>query len=119
MVNFEIVSDRLLNDKQLPVEVRVKILNILAMAALKDDIILVLHTDRKDHILMNYAYEIDRLSREEQEALSLFVSIFSKIFFCFYLLIVMNIFHLRNPAQSDKYDATYKNTKTYIYNFNS
>ncbi|ENN71084.1 uncharacterized protein LOC109544582 isoform X2 [Dendroctonus ponderosae] len=66
--------NRLLNDKQLPVEVRVKILNILAMAALKDDIILVLHTDRKDHILMNYAYEIDRLSREEQEALSLFVA---------------------------------------------
>lgn len=77
MLNYFIIiffSDRLLNDKQLPVEVRVKILNILAMAALKDDIILVLHSDRKEHILMNYAYEIDRLSREEQEALALFVS---------------------------------------------
>lgn len=66
--------NRLLNDKQLPQEVRPKILNILAVAALKDDVILVLHQDRKDHILMNYAFEIDRLSKEEQEALSLFIT---------------------------------------------
>ncbi|XP_050308459.1 uncharacterized protein LOC126744910 [Anthonomus grandis grandis] len=66
--------NRLLNDKQLPVEVRVKILKLLAMAALKDDIILVLHSDRKDHVLMNYAFEIDRLSKEEQEALALFMA---------------------------------------------
>lgn len=65
---------RLLNDKELPVEVRVKILNILAMAALKDDVILVLHSDRKDHVIMNYAFEVDRLSKGEQEALALFVS---------------------------------------------
>lgn len=55
-------------------EVRVKILNILAVAALKDDVILLLHSDRKEHVIMNYAYEIDRLSKEEQEALALFVS---------------------------------------------
>lgn len=64
---------KLLNDKQFPVEVRVKILNILAVAALKDDVILLLHSDRKEHVIMNYAYEIDRLSKEEQEALALFV----------------------------------------------
>ncbi|XP_066137871.1 uncharacterized protein [Euwallacea fornicatus] len=70
---LEFIS-RLLNDKQFSVEVRVKILNILAVAGLKDDIILLLHSDRKDHVLMNYAYDIDRLSKEEQEALSLFVA---------------------------------------------
>lgn len=66
---------RLLNDKELPIEVRVRLLNILAVAALKDDVILVLHQDRKDHVLMNYAYEIDRLSPQEQEAIALFVSL--------------------------------------------
>lgn len=65
--------DRLLNDDQLPAEVRVRIMNILAAAALKDDVILVLHQDRKDHVLMNYAFEIDRHSPAEQEAIALFV----------------------------------------------
>ncbi|XP_074036198.1 uncharacterized protein isoform X2 [Leptinotarsa decemlineata] len=65
---------RLLNDKQLSLEVRVRTMNILAMAALKDDVILVLHQDRKDHVLMNYAFEIDRLSPEEQEAIALFMT---------------------------------------------
>ncbi|XP_057657441.1 uncharacterized protein LOC130894568 isoform X6 [Diorhabda carinulata] len=65
---------RLLNDTQLSVDVRVKTLNVLAMAALKDDVILVLHQDRKDHILMNYAFEIDRLSIQEQEAIALFMA---------------------------------------------
>ncbi|KAF7280485.1 hypothetical protein GWI33_005826 [Rhynchophorus ferrugineus] len=66
--------NRLLNDKNLPADVRVKTMNLLAMAALKDDVILVLHQDRKDHVLMNFAYEIDRLSREEQEAVALFMA---------------------------------------------
>ncbi|CAG9812910.1 unnamed protein product [Phaedon cochleariae] len=65
---------RLLHDEQFPLDVRVRILNILAMAAMKDDVILVLHQDRKDHVLMNYAFEIDRLTPEEQEAIALFVS---------------------------------------------
>lgn len=55
-------------------EVRVRTLNVLALAALKDDVILLLHQDRREHVLMNYAYEIDRLEVEEQEALALFVS---------------------------------------------
>ncbi|XP_044253467.1 uncharacterized protein LOC123004330 [Tribolium madens] len=65
---------RLLHDRNLPNEVRVRTLNILALAALKDDVILVLHQDRKDHVLMNYAFDIDRHSPEEQEALALFVA---------------------------------------------
>ncbi|CAH0563512.1 unnamed protein product [Brassicogethes aeneus] len=66
--------NRLLNDKELPVDVRIKILNILAAAALKDDIILVLHGDRKDHVIMNYAFELDRHTQPEQEAVALFIA---------------------------------------------
>lgn len=69
-----------MHDQEFPLEVRIRILNILAAAALKDDVILVLHQDRKDHVLMNYAFEIDRLTPEEQCAIALFVSI-SSIFF--------------------------------------
>lgn len=47
----------------------------MGSAALKDDVILVLHQDRRDHILMNYAGDIERLSLEEQQGLSLFVSL--------------------------------------------
>lgn len=56
------------------IECRVHLLKLLAAAALKDDIILLLHQDRKDHILMNYAYEIDQKSVEEQKALALMMA---------------------------------------------
>ncbi|KAK9883270.1 hypothetical protein WA026_001453 [Henosepilachna vigintioctopunctata] len=65
---------RLLQDQAFSIEVRIRIMNILAVAALKDDVILLLHQDRKDHFLMNYAFEIDRNSIEEQRALSLFIA---------------------------------------------
>jgi molybdopterin-guanine dinucleotide biosynthesis protein A len=65
----------LLHDKSLRPEIRVHILNVLAAAALKDDVILLLHQDRREHVLMNYAHDVDRLSVEEQEALALFVSL--------------------------------------------
>ncbi|CAG2059237.1 unnamed protein product, partial [Timema podura] len=64
---------RLLHDKSLQTDTRVRILNVLALAALKDDVILLLHQDRREHVLMNYAHDIDRLSPEEQEALALFI----------------------------------------------
>ncbi|XP_017782704.1 PREDICTED: uncharacterized protein LOC108567030 isoform X2 [Nicrophorus vespilloides] len=70
---FLVFIGRLLNDKTLPVEVRVKTLNVLALAALKDDVILLLHQDRREHILMNYAFDIDRHSLEEQEGVALFM----------------------------------------------
>lgn len=54
---------------------RVRLLNVLAAAALKDDVILLLHQDRREHVLMNYAHDVDRLSQPEQESLALFVSI--------------------------------------------
>ena len=71
---FLSVSGRLLHDKSLQPEVRVRILNVLSAAALKDDVILLLHQDRREHVLMNYAHDVDRLSTEEQESLALFVS---------------------------------------------
>ncbi|XP_044732436.1 uncharacterized protein LOC123295236 isoform X2 [Chrysoperla carnea] len=71
--NFLGFIGRLLHDKSLPVEVRVRTLNVLALAALKDDVILLLHQDRREHIIMNYAYDIDRSPVEEQEALALFI----------------------------------------------
>ncbi|GLG94258.1 Uncharacterized protein GBIM_01500 [Gryllus bimaculatus] len=64
---------RLLHDKSLKSEIRVRLLKVLAAAALKDDVILILHQDRREHVLMNYAHDVDRLTLEEQEALALFI----------------------------------------------
>ena len=73
--NFLIFIGKWLNDDQPSNDtLRVKLLNVLAAAALKDDVILILHQDRRDHVLMNYAHNIDRLPLSEQDALSLFVS---------------------------------------------
>ncbi|XP_055299978.1 uncharacterized protein LOC129567289 isoform X2 [Sitodiplosis mosellana] len=70
---FLLFVGRILEDKGLPVEARVHLLRTLAAAALNDDIILLLHQDRREHILMNFAQDIDRKSPEEQEALALFI----------------------------------------------
>lgn len=61
-------------DKSLASDARVKLLNILSVAALKDDVILLLHQDRREHIIMNYAFDIDRHPPEEQLPLAQFVS---------------------------------------------
>lgn len=65
---------RILYDKSLPSETRVRLLNILSAAALKDDVILLLHQDRREHIIMNYAYDIDRHPQEEQLPLAEFMA---------------------------------------------
>lgn len=73
--NFLIFIGKWLNDDQPSNDtLRVKLLTVLAAAALKDDVILILHQDRRDHVLMNYAHNMDRLPLSEQDALSLFVS---------------------------------------------
>lgn len=64
---------RLLNDGSLGVEVRVCTLRCLASAALRDDISLVLHQDRRHHALLSYANRIDLLDIEEQRPLALFM----------------------------------------------
>lgn len=53
---------------------RVKLLNVLSIAALKDDVILLLHQDRREHVIMTYAFDIDRHPPEEQLPLAQFVS---------------------------------------------
>ncbi len=71
---FLVFVGRILRDPQVSTEARVHLLRSLAHAALKDDIILLLHQDRRDHVLMNYAFDIDRVAPEEQQAMALFVS---------------------------------------------
>ena len=70
-------SGKLLHDKSLAGGVRAHLLRLLAASALKDDIILLLHQDRKEHLLMNYAHDFDRLPVAEQDALTFFVCITS------------------------------------------
>lgn len=72
--NFLNFVGRILYDKSLPTEARVKLLNVLSVAALKDDVILLLHQDRREHLIMNYAYDIDRHPPEEQLPLSQFLA---------------------------------------------
>ncbi|XP_065560568.1 uncharacterized protein LOC136027343 isoform X3 [Artemia franciscana] len=64
---------KVLREPDIPIDARVRLMNILSVAALKDDVILILHQDRRDHVLMSYAHNIDRLSVSEQESVSVFL----------------------------------------------
>lgn len=70
---FLVFVGRMFRDGSLSTEVRVHLLRALANAALKDDIILLLHQDRREHVLMNFAQDIDKHPPEEQQALALFM----------------------------------------------
>jgi len=60
-----------------PSDARVAMLRLLAYGAEQDDIVLILHMDRKDHLVMNYAQQFDRLPIGEQESLAmLFCNLF-------------------------------------------
>ncbi|KAG5305556.1 DESI1 isopeptidase, partial [Acromyrmex insinuator] len=72
--NFLNFVGRVLYDKSLDSDVRVKLLNVLSVAALKDDVILLLHQDRREHIIMTYAFDIDRHPPEEQLPLAQFLA---------------------------------------------
>ncbi|KYN35593.1 PPPDE peptidase domain-containing protein 2 [Trachymyrmex septentrionalis] len=72
--NFLNFVGRVLYDKTLDSDVRVKLLNVLSVAALKDDVILLLHQDRREHIIMTYAFDIDRHPPEEQLPLAQFLA---------------------------------------------
>ena len=71
-INF---ISKVLTDKSMPSEGRIALLKLLAYGTGMDDCVLILHMDRKDHVLMNYAQQIDRLPILEQEAVALFVSL--------------------------------------------
>ncbi|CAL8113708.1 unnamed protein product [Orchesella dallaii] len=62
----------LLTDSSINDDSRVYCLKLLAwIAVTKDDVILVLHQDRRDHIIMRYANNIDQLSIGCQEGVAL------------------------------------------------
>jgi hypothetical protein len=67
-------AGHVLHDPNLPSDGRVAMLRLLAYGAATDDIVLILHSDRKDHLVMNYAQKFDRLPIKEQEAFALLVS---------------------------------------------
>jgi len=69
---FNAFLGRILHDKALPSEARVAMMRLFAYGAEQDDIVLILHMDRKDHLVMNYAQEFDRMPVKEQEAVALF-----------------------------------------------
>lgn len=69
---FNTFLGRILHDKSVPSEARVAMLRLMAFGAGQDDIVLILHSDRKDHLVMNYAQDFDRLPIFEQEAVALF-----------------------------------------------
>jgi len=66
-----------LHKSEWPSEARVAMLKLLAYGADQDDIVLILHMDRKNHLVMNYAQKFDRLPIGEQEGLArLFCNLF-------------------------------------------
>ncbi|XP_063852913.1 uncharacterized protein DDB_G0284459-like isoform X3 [Scylla paramamosain] len=70
--NFSSLLGRVFHDGNVPDEARVHLVRVMAAAALKDDVILLLHQDRRDHTIMNYANRVEFLSPDQQEALALF-----------------------------------------------
>nr|XP_040237342.2 uncharacterized protein LOC120958536 [Anopheles coluzzii] len=71
---FLVFVGRIFRDQQcFSTDVRVHLLRALANCALKEDIILLLHQDRKEHVLMNFAQDIDRHPPEEQQSIALFM----------------------------------------------
>ena len=61
--------------KTFTTDIRVTLLRLLAYGAIQDDFSIILHMDRKDHFIMNYAKDFESIPILEQEALALFVSI--------------------------------------------
>lgn len=74
--NFLVFVQRVLRDVQaFSPDTRIHMIRTLAYAALKDDVIIILHQDRRDHTLMNFAQDIDKHTPEEQQAWAMFVSL--------------------------------------------
>ncbi|CAH0397691.1 unnamed protein product [Chilo suppressalis] len=59
---------RLLNDSSLSEEVRVSTLRCLAACALREDVSLLLHQDRRQHALLSYAHRLEDRPLAEQRA---------------------------------------------------
>ena len=74
-----------------------------------DDCVLILHMDRKDHILMNYAQQIDRLPIFEQEAVALFVSEGSFYF--------QNYYELKKNHTSPMFSIIFRGSREIFHGF--
>ncbi|KAH9365262.1 hypothetical protein HPB48_015936 [Haemaphysalis longicornis] len=71
---------KLLNDPGLSSAVRLSLLRVLQAAALKEDVILFLHQDRKSHCIMSYVHRIESLPPDEQdEVLKLLCNLCSNV----------------------------------------
>ncbi|VVC90073.1 uncharacterized protein LOC126978780 isoform X2 [Leptidea sinapis] len=64
---------RVLSDPDIKSEARCAALRCLAASALREDVSLLLHQDRRQHAILGYANGIDALPPEEQLALALFM----------------------------------------------
>uniref|UniRef100_A0A1A9WJB7 Uncharacterized protein n=1 Tax=Glossina brevipalpis TaxID=37001 RepID=A0A1A9WJB7_9MUSC len=71
--NFLVFVQRVLREQSFSPDTRIHLIRTLAYAALKDDVIIILHQDRKDHTLMNYGYDIEKHTPEEQQAWAIFI----------------------------------------------
>ncbi|XP_048482690.1 uncharacterized protein LOC105390281 isoform X2 [Plutella xylostella] len=54
-------------------DARTTALRVLSGAALRDDVSLLLHQDRRGHVLADLAYSLDRLPVEDQQAIATFM----------------------------------------------
>ncbi|KAG7302600.1 hypothetical protein JYU34_012537 [Plutella xylostella] len=54
-------------------DARTTALRVLSRAALRDDVSLLLHQDRRGHVLADLAYSLDRLPVEDQQAIATFM----------------------------------------------
>uniref|UniRef100_T1IR73 PPPDE domain-containing protein n=1 Tax=Strigamia maritima TaxID=126957 RepID=T1IR73_STRMM len=61
---------QILVDTKVAVPTRRALLQFLQAASLKEDVILLLHMDRKEHVLMNYINEFESIGFEEQEEIA-------------------------------------------------
>ncbi|CAB3239020.1 unnamed protein product [Arctia plantaginis] len=92
---------RLLNDPSLASDVRVHTLRALSACALRDDVSLVLHQDRRHHALLNYAHAVDALPLHEQQALALFMcNLFENISSSEWLLYISEWEHNGQPLSN-------------------
>jgi len=74
---FNFFLGNVLQKADWPSEGRIAMLRLLSYGAEQDDIVRILHMDRKDHLVMNYAQRFDRLPIGEQESLAmLFCNLF-------------------------------------------
>uniref|UniRef100_A0A1I8NLF7 Uncharacterized protein n=1 Tax=Stomoxys calcitrans TaxID=35570 RepID=A0A1I8NLF7_STOCA len=71
--NFLVFVQRVLREQTFSPDTRIHMIRTLAFAALKDDVIIILHQDRRDHTLMNFGFDIEKHTPEEQQAWALFM----------------------------------------------